>query len=78
MSSVPKSQYDDLQRRHENLRKRTATVQRKIAKMFSADQLREAQVKVLREAASKLVSIHDRGVGIGIIRDMCTELEKQT
>lgn len=48
MSSVPKSQYDELQKRHENLRKRTATVQRKNAKL-------EAEVKMLRAAADAML-----------------------
>lgn len=75
MSSVPKSQYDDLQRRHENLRKRTATVQRKIAKMFSADQLKQAQVAILREAAEKLQPT-DYFAYVELNR-MAQELEKQ-
>jgi len=72
MSSVPKSQYDDLQRRHENLRKRTATVQRKIAKMFSADQLRQAKVEVLRDAASHMSIASD----YVILWRMADEIEK--
>jgi hypothetical protein len=52
MASVPKSQYDDLQKRHENMRKNREREQRRCSKL-------EAENVRLREALDTIARVSD-------------------
>ena len=57
MASVPKSQYDDLQKRHENMRKNREREQRRYLKL-------EVENKLMREALDEAIERMDRARGI--------------
>jgi hypothetical protein len=53
MSSVPKSQYDDLQKRHENMRKNREREQRRATKLEQQLAEREKLLLMAKDAMSK-------------------------